>query len=259
MVRLAIIMMWKERGEIMLDIRVFENYEELSKEAAQIIKETVAQKKDAVLGLATGSTPIGLYKELIKLNQANEIDFSEVKTVNLDEYLGLDGEHDQSYRYFMNENLFNHININKENTYVPNGVSDDPNQASAQYDELLKEMGSADIQVLGIGANGHIAFNEPDETLNINTHVTDLLDSTIEANARFFDSKDEVPKQAITMGIGSIMTAKKIILLASGSNKADVVKQLGDEFVTTQNPATLLKLHPNVIVLVDKEAAAKLG
>lgn len=243
---------------IMLDIRIFENYEEISKEAAQMIKETVDKKKDAVLGLATGSTPIGLYKELIRLNQANEIDFSDVKTVNLDEYIGLDGDHDQSYRTFMNEQLFNHINIDKKNTHVPNGVSEDPDQTSAQYDELLRELGSADIQVLGIGANGHIAFNEPNETLNINTHVTDLLDSTIEANARFFDSKDEVPKQAITMGIGSIMTAKKIILLASGSNKADVVKQLGDEFVTTQNPATLLKLHPNVIVLVDKEAGAQL-
>lgn len=242
----------------MLDIRIFENYEEISKEAAQMIKETVDKKKDAVLGLATGSTPIGLYKELIRLNQANEIDFSDVKTVNLDEYLGLDGDHDQSYRTFMNEQLFNHINIDKKNTHVPNGVSEDPDQTSAQYDELLRELGSADIQVLGIGANGHIAFNEPNETLNINTHVTDLLDSTIEANARFFDSKDEVPKQAITMGIGSIMTAKKIILLASGSNKAAVIKQLGDEFVTTQNPATLLKLHPNVIVLVDKEAGAQL-
>lgn len=243
---------------IMLDIRIFENYEEISKEAAQMIKETVDKKKDAVLGLATGSTPIGLYKELIRLNQSNEIDFSDVKTVNLDEYLGLDGDHDQSYRTFMNEQLFNHINIDKKNTHVPNGVSEDPDQTSAQYDELLRELGSADIQVLGIGANGHIAFNEPNETLNINTHVTDLLDSTIEANARFFDSKDEVPKQAITMGIGSIMTAKKIILLASGSNKAAVIKQLGDEFVTTQNPATLLKLHPNVIVLVDKEAGAQL-
>lgn len=243
---------------IMLAIRIFENYEEISKEAAQMIKETVDKKKDAVLGLATGSTPIGLYKELIRLNQANEIDFSDVKTVNLDEYLGLDGDHDQSYRTFMNEQLFNHINIDKKNTHVPNGVSEDPDQTSAQYDELLRELGSADIQVLGIGANGHIAFNEPNETLNINTHVTDLLDSTIEANARFFDSKDEVPKQAITMGIGSIMTAKKIILLASGSNKAAVIKQLGDEFVTTQNPATLLKLHPNVIVLVDKEAGAQL-
>lgn len=243
---------------IMLDIRIFENYEEISKEAAQMIKETVDKKKDTVLGLATGSTPIGLYKELIRLNQANEIDFSDVKTVNLDEYLGLDGDHDQSYRTFMNEQLFNHINIDKKNTHVPNGVSEDPDQTSAQYDELLRELGSADIQVLGIGANGHIAFNEPNETLNINTHVTDLLDSTIEANARFFDSKDEVPKQAITMGIGSIMTAKKIILLASGSNKAAVIKQLGDEFVTTQNPATLLKLHPNVIVLVDKEAGAQL-
>lgn len=243
---------------IMLDIRIFENYEEISKEAAQMIKETVDKKKDAVLGLATGSTPIGLYKELIRLNQANEIDFSDVKTVNLDEYIGLDEDHDQSYRTFMNEQLFNHINIDKKNTHVPNGVSEDPDQTSAQYDELLRELGSADIQVLGIGANGHIAFNEPNETLNINTHVTDLLDSTIEANARFFDSKDEVPKQAITMGIGSIMTAKKIILLASGSNKAAVIKQLGDEFVTTQNPATLLKLHPNVIVLVDKEAGAQL-
>lgn len=243
---------------IMLAIRIFENYEEISKEAAQMIKETVDKKKDAVLGLATGSTPIGLYKELIRLNQANEIDFSDVKTVNLDEYLGLDGDHDQSYRTFMNEQLFNHINIDKKNTHVPNGVSEDPDQTSAQYDELLRELGSADIQVLGIGANGHIAFNEPNETLNIHTHVTDLLDSTIEANARFFDSKDEVPKQAITMGIGSIMTAKKIILLASGSNKAAVIKQLGDEFVTTQNPATLLKLHPNVIVLVDKEAGAQL-
>lgn len=230
-----------------------ENYEEMSKIAAMTIAEVIKNKPDAVLGLATGNTPIGTYKELIRMNKENKIDFSKVTTVNLDEYVGLSGDNPQSYRYFMNDNLFNHINIKKENTYVPNGSAKDLDEESKNYDKLIDDLGGIDIQILGIGNNGHIAFNEPDEVLISGTHLTNLTQSTIDANSRFFNSIDEVPKTALTMGLGQIMKSKKIILLANGSNKAAVVKEFLSGKITTQNPATMLQMHRDVTVIIDKE------
>lgn len=230
-----------------------ENYEEMSKIAAMTIAEVIKNKPDAVLGLATGNTPIGTYKELIRMNKENKIDFSKVTTVNLDEYVGLSADNPQSYRYFMNDNLFNHINIKKENTYVPNGSAKDLDEESKNYDKLIDDLGGIDIQILGIGNNGHIAFNEPDEVLISGTHLTNLTQSTIDANSRFFNSIDEVPKTALTMGLGQIMKSKKIILLANGSNKAAVVKEFLSGKITTQNPATMLQMHRDVTVIIDKE------
>lgn len=236
---------------------IAKNYEELSKKAAEIIVEVINKKPNAVLGLATGSSPVGLYKEMIKMNKNGEIDFSKVTTVNLDEYLGLSGEHPQSYRYFMNEKLFNYINIDKYNTHVPNGLANDAEEENRRYDEKIKELGGTDIQLLGVGSNGHIAFNEPANELVFGTHLTDLTNETIEANSRFFNSKDEVPTKAFTMGLGGIMKAKKILVIASGENKAEAVKGMLKGNITTLLPASILQLHHDVTVIID-EAAAKL-
>lgn len=236
-----------------MKIIVAEDYNEMSRIAALNIKELVNSKNNAVLGLATGSTPIGTYENLINMNRNNEIDFSNVRTVNLDEYIGIDGSNSQSYRYFMNEKLFDHININRENTYVPNGCAEDIEKEAQNYDKMIDELGGIDLQILGVGNNGHIAFNEPDSYLNVGTHVTGLAENTIRANARFFKSMDEVPKKAITIGLGQIMKAKKIILLANGANKADAVKGLFSGKITTNNPATLLQLHKDVTIIIDKE------
>lgn len=241
-----------------MKFKVFDSYEELSAYSAELVAGVIREKEDAVLGLATGSTPIGLYEELIKLYDDKNLDFSKVKSINLDEYIGLDGTHNQSYRYFMNLNLFNHINIDKKNTHVPNGVAENLEQSVAEYDELIDSMGGIDVQILGIGPNGHIGFNEPAEQLKLNTHVAELTKETIKANARFFASESDVPTQAVTMGMGPIMKAKKVILIASGENKAWAVKSLVDDVITTSIPATLLKLHPDVTVLLDKKAASQL-
>ncbi|ASW42127.1 glucosamine-6-phosphate deaminase [Clostridium isatidis] len=236
---------------------ITKNYDELSKKAAEIIAETIKEKPNAVLGLATGSSPVGLYKELIKMHKDGEVDFSKVTTVNLDEYVGLSGEHPQSYRYFMNENLFNHVNIDKNNTYVPNGLAEDAEEEGRRYDAKIEELGGTDLQLLGIGNNGHIAFNEPAEELVFGTHLTDLTEETIKANSRFFASIKDVPTQAFSMGIGGIMKAKKILLIASGEEKAEAVKGMIEGNITTKLPGSLLQLHHDVIVIVD-EAAAKL-
>lgn len=241
-----------------MKIIVVDNYDEMSGIAASYIKGLVDEKNDAVLGLATGSTPVGTYKKLIEMYNEKQIDFSKVKTINLDEYVGLDGSHVQSYRYFMNSNLFDHINVKKENTHVPNGMAEDTKAETKKYDELIENMGGIDLQILGVGANGHIAFNEPDEYLNVGTHVVNLTANTIEANARFFDSIDEVPKTAVTMGVGNIMKAKKIIVLASGKNKAEAVKQMINGKVTTSNPASILQLHRDVTLIIDKEIKEEL-
>lgn len=242
-----------------MDLFIAKNPEEASAKAAEMIRDVILAKEDAVLGLATGSTPIRTYQKLIEMNKKGEVSFKKVKTVNLDEYIGLDGDHDQSYRYFMDDNLFNHIDIEKSNTHVPSGISDDFKKDTEDYEKLINSLGGQDIQVLGIGNNGHIAFNEPNEYLEMYTHTEELTESTIEANKRFFESADEVPKRAVSMGIGSIFKAKKIIILAFGKAKADAVKALADNRLTTQVPASLLKLHPDVTVIVDKEAAAKIG
>lgn len=236
---------------------VTKDYNELSKVAAKEMANVVTINNKAVLGLATGGSPIGMYKELIKMNKEGKIDFSKITTVNLDEYVGLSGEHPQSYRFFMNENLFNHINIDKKNTYVPNGLAENIEEECKNYDAKIEELGGIDVQLLGVGNNGHIAFNEPDTELFAGTHLTDLKEDTIEANSRFFDSIDDVPKKALTMGLGGIMKSKKIIVIASGESKAEAVKAMLSGKINTNIPATMLQMHRDVTVIVD-ELAAKL-
>ena len=237
---------------------ITENYEQMSRKAASILAAKVIEKPDCVLGLATGSTPIGTYQNLIQWCKDGDLDFSQVKSVNLDEYVGLAPTHDQSYRYFMQTNLFDHINIDMNNTNVPDGLAEDPEAACARYDEIIRSMGGVDIQVLGMGHNGHIAFNEPTDHFPIGTHVVDLQESTINANARFFASADEVPRKAMTMGIGNIMAAKQILVVVNGEAKADIVKDAFTGPVTPMVPASILQLHPNVIVVGDKAAMSKL-
>lgn len=240
-----------------MKIIVTKNYDELSKVAANEMAIVIKNNPKAILGLATGGSPIGMYKELIRMNKEGEIDFSKITTVNLDEYVGLSGDHPQSYRYFMNENLFNHINIDKNNTYVPNGLAENIEEECKNYDKKIADLGGTDVQLLGIGNNGHIAFNEPADDLVSGTHLTNLTQATIEANARFFDSIDEVPKTALTMGLGGIMKSKKIIVIASGESKAEAVKAMVSGKISTNMPASMLQMHRDVVVIVD-EAAAKL-
>jgi glucosamine-6-phosphate deaminase len=235
-----------------MKLLVVKDYEEMSSVVSKMLKDIINEKADAVLGLATGSTPIGLYKKLIEMNENKEIDFSNIKTINLDEYVGLGEENPQSYRYFMNENLFNHINIDKANTFVPDGLAEDLEKETKSYDKKIEELGGIDIQILGIGSNGHIAFNEPDDFLISETHVTNLTKSTMEANSRFFKSINEVPTKAITMGIGQIMKAKKVLLLVKGEDKIEVIKELLNGNITTNNPATILKLHEDATIIIDE-------
>ncbi len=229
-------------------------YEEMSKAAALIVEEEVAKKKNAVLGFATGSTPEGLYAQLAADCKAGKVDFSDVTTVNLDEYCGLPADHPQSYRYFMNDKLFNHINVNMERTFLPNGDVEDFAAEAIRYEKLVADLGYADLQVLGVGHNGHIGFNEPAERLFTDTHVTALTKDTIRANSRFFDSMDEVPKRALTMGVGTIMNARRIILLASGEGKRAAITALLDGLVDTMYPVTILRLHQNVTLICDDSA-----
>lgn len=224
-------------------------YEELSKKAADIIAAQIILKNDCVLGLATGSSPVGTYKNLIKKVENGEISFKNVTSVNLDEYVGLDGSHDQSYRYFMNDNLFDHIDIDKSKTYVPNGCAEDLDTEGEAYDELIKSLGGIDLQLLGIGLDGHIGFNEPDDFFTAATHSVTLDPSTIEANSRFFASKDDVPKSAITMGMMSIMQAKRILMVANGKAKLDIIKKAMEGPVDPKVPASILQLHPDVTVI----------
>ncbi|MBQ9733323.1 MAG: glucosamine-6-phosphate deaminase [Clostridia bacterium] len=234
------------------------DYDSMSLKAASIIASQVVLKPDCVLGLATGSSPIGLYKELIARCEKGELDFSAVKTVNLDEYVGLAPDHDQCYRFFMNTNLFDHINIDKANTNVPDGLAADPDAESARYDAVIDSMGQIDIQLLGMGHNGHIGFNEPDDYFPMGTHAVDLQESTINANARFFESIDDVPRQALTMGIGSIMKAKSILVVVSGEGKADIVAKAFGGPVTPNVPASILQMHPDVTLVGDEAALSKL-
>jgi len=239
-------------------IIVAENYEAMSRQAANILSSVVVMKPDCVLGLATGSTPIGTYRELIKRYEEGDLDFSKVKTVNLDEYVGLEPTHDQSYRYFMQTQLFDHVNINVDNTNVPGGMAQDVEAECRRYDEVIASMGGIDIQVLGMGHNGHIGFNEPAEVFPKGTHQVDLAESTIEANARFFENRDMVPRKAVTMGIGSIMQARRILVVVSGEGKADIVEKAFRGPVTPKVPASILQLHPDVILVGDKAALSKL-
>ena len=232
---------------------ICKDYEEMSEKAAKIVASQLTIKPNSILGLATGTTPIGMYKRLIEMNKAGEIDFSEVKSFNLDEYYPIKPDNDQSYRYFMNEQLFDHVNIDKTNTRVPNGMAADPVQEGIDYDKAIDNAGGIDLQILGIGRNGHIGFNEPDAELIAGTHRTMLTQDTIEANSRLFNSIEEVPTQAITMGMVSILKSRMIVLLANGKNKHNAVKKLLDDTITTSNPASFLKTHPNVVIICDEE------
>ena len=232
------------------------DYADMSRKAANIIAAQVIAKPDCVLGLATGSTPIGTYKELIKAYENGDLDFSQVKTANLDEYRGLEKTNDQSYDYFMKENLFNHININFDNLNIPNGEKPDAEEECARYEAVVKALGGQDLQLLGMGHNGHIGFNEPADEFPKETHCVDLQESTIQANKRFFEKVEDVPTQAYTMGIGTIMQAKKILVVASGADKAEIVKKAFFGPITPQVPASILQLHADVTVVVDEAAGS---
>ena len=237
---------------------VKETKEEVAKLGADLVERVIRRDPACVLGLATGSSPVELYRELARRHQAGKLDFSQVQTVNLDEYIGLNESHDQSYHFFMKENLFDHINIDMKNTHVPIGDAEDPEAEARRYENLLKKMEPCAIQLLGIGVNGHIGFNEPGADFKLDTHVTSLTKETITSNARFFNSADEVPNLAITMGMGSILRARRIILIALGQSKANAVKALEDAIITPRVPATILKVHPDLVVICDKAAASLL-
>lgn len=225
------------------------SYKELSEKAAQLIASVITLKPDCVLGLATGSSPVGTYDCLTEMYEKGMLDFSRATSVNLDEYVGLDGENDQSYRYFMNKNLFNRVNIDKTRTFVPNGLAADPEKEGIAYDEHIKALGGIDIQLLGIGLDGHIGFNEPDCRFIPETHLVDLHESTIEANSRFFASRDEVPTKAITMGMRSIMQAKRVLLIANGAKKKEIMEKAFFGPITPEVPASILQLHPDLTVI----------
>jgi glucosamine-6-phosphate deaminase len=245
-----------EEGDLNMKIIKTKDYADMSRKAANIIAAQVIMKPDCVLGLATGSTPIGTYKELIKAYENGDLDFSLVKTANLDEYRGLEKTNDQSYDYFMKDNLFNHININFENLNIPNGEKPDAEEECARYEAVVKALGGQDLQLLGMGHNGHIGFNEPADEFPKETHCVDLQESTIQANKRFFEKVEDVPTQAYTMGIGTIMQAKKILVVASGADKAEIVKKAFFGPITPQVPASILQLHPDVTVVVDEAAGS---
>ena len=241
-------------------MRIYEtaNYEEMSRKAANILSAQVISKPDSVLGLATGSTPIGMYDQLVEWYNKGDVDFSEVKTVNLDEYKGLARDNDQSYYYFMHKHSFDRVNINPDNTNVPDGTQMDSEKECARYEKLIESMGGVDIQLLGIGRNGHIGFNEPDNCFAKTTHCVDLTESTIEANKRFFASADDVPRQAYTMGIGTIMKAKKILLIVNGEDKADALAKAVYGPVTPEVPASILQFHNDVVIVADQAALSKM-
>ena len=234
------------------------DYDAMSRRAAAIIAAQVVAKPDCVLGLATGSTPVGAYKQLVEWYKQGDLSFAEVRSVNLDEYVGLAPDHDQSYRYFMQDNLFNHVDIEGANTNVPSGLAADPAEECRQYEQKVAELGYADLQLLGLGRNGHIGFNEPCDEFPVCTHLVDLTESTIDANARFFASADDVPRQALTMGIGTIMRARKILVVARGADKADAVCQAFAGPMTPEVPASILQLHPDVTLVADEAALSKL-
>ena len=234
---------------------IIDTPEKVAQLAAQRYVELLSDKPNAILGYATGSTPLGLYAELVKLNKSGDITFKDVTTFNLDEYVGLDGTHDQSYRYFMDKNLFEHIDIDMAKTHVPSGIDI---EKAAEYDAEIEKAGGIDLQLLGIGNNGHIGFNEPDTPFGSITHKVELTESTREANKRFFNSIDEVPTRAVTMGIKTVMNARKIILIALGTAKAPIVRETIKGEVTPKVPASVLQLHPDVEIYHDYDAASML-
>ena len=241
-----------------MQVHIFRNAEEVAKAAAMIFAAEISRKPDAVIGLATGSTPVPTYQELIRLNREGLIDFSKVRSYNLDEYIGLEGTHECSYRYFMNDQLFNHINIDMANTHVPCGTGADHEADAAAYDAAIEAAGGVDLQLLGIGHNGHIGFNEPNTHFVYPTNIIDLTESTINANARYFDSANDVPRQAISMGIGTIMAARRVILLATGKGKAPAIARAVKGQIDPDMPASILRAHQNCQFLLDEEAASEL-
>ncbi|MBR4026616.1 MAG: glucosamine-6-phosphate deaminase [Lachnospiraceae bacterium] len=234
------------------------DYKDMSRKAANVISAQIVAKDNSVLGLATGSTPIGTYECLVERYENGDLDFSKITSVNLDEYRGLTHDNDQSYYYFMNHHLFSKVNIDVNNTYVPDGTIADAQEACEKYDEIVRSTGGVDLQLLGMGHNGHIGFNEPADVFVKGTNCVDLAQSTIDANARFFASKEEVPTQAYTMGIGTIMAAKKILVVVSGADKAEIVHKAFFGAITPQVPASILQLHPEVVVVGDEAAFAKI-
>ena len=234
------------------------DYQDMSRKAANIISAQIIMKPNCVLGLATGSSPIGTYKQLIEWYKKGDLDFSQVTSINLDEYKGLSPENDQSYRYFMNTNLFDHVNINKTNTFVPNGLETDSKKACDDYNKVIRSQGGIDLQLLGLGHNGHIGFNEPGAAFEKETHCVDLTESTIEANKRFFASEDDVPRQAYTMGIKNIMQAKKILVVVSGKDKAAILKKVLYGAITPEVPASILQLHNDVTIVADEAALSEI-
>ena len=230
------------------------DYQDMSRKAANVISAQIILKPDSVLGLATGSTPLGLYEKLVEWYGKGDLDFAKVKTVNLDEYVGLSADNDQSYRYFMNKNLFSKVNIDSKNVNIPDGTNQDAEAECERYEKVIESLGGIDIQLLGIGNNGHIGFNEPAETYMMKTHRVDLTESTIEANKRFFEDVSMVPRQAYTMGIGTIMKAKKIVMVASGKAKAPIIKEAFTGEITPRVPASVLQLHQDFTLIADEEA-----
>jgi len=241
-----------------MNIVITDTYEEMSKKAANIIVSQVTLNPESILGLATGSTPIKTYEYIREKYEGNEVDFEKTVTFNLDEYIGLSQEDPQSYRYFMDQHLFKHINIKEENIYIPNGLAEDIQLECINYEEEIRKHGGIDLQLLGIGRNGHIGFNEPNVSFEARTHKVSLDEDTIHANARFFDSAEDVPTAAISMGIKTIMMSKKILLLASGKNKAEAINALVNGPITPKLPASILQLHQDVTIILDEEAASLL-
>ena len=239
-------------------IYVTEDYQAMSRKVANLLAAQVMMKPDCVLGLATGSTPVGAYQRLVELYRAGDVDFSQVRSINLDEYVGLAPTHDQSYRYFMQSNLFDHVNIDPANTNVPLGLAEDPAAECRRYNQVIHDLGPIDIQLLGMGHNGHIGFNEPADHFPLGTHLVDLTHSTIEANKRFFASEADVPRQALTMGIGTIMRARNILVVVSGKDKAEIVRKAFCGPVTPQVPASVLQLHADVTLVGDEEALSEI-
>ena len=237
-----------------MEFIIAESTEDMSRQAADRIASYVDADPSCVLGLATGTTPIGLYACLVEDCAAGKISFADVTTFNLDEYRGLDPEHDQSYRYFMKKHLFDHVDIDQARTHVPEGANPDADAVCAAYEEAIEAAGGIDLQLLGLGPNGHIGFNEPEDTFPATTHCVDLTESTIQANSRLFDSIDDVPRQAYTMGIGTIMAARSVLVVVEGSHKAEIVKKALFGPVTPQVPASILQFHPNATVIVDPAA-----
>jgi len=241
-----------------MEVMICDTYQDMSRQAAREVADILNTKPNAVLGMATGSTPLGLYQELVRRHKEEGLDFSQVTTFNLDEYVGLNPQHSQSYHYFMHENFFKHVNIPKQNVYIPSGTTNNYRSFCDWYERRIKEVGGIDLQILGIGSDGHIAFNEPGSSLMSRTRLKTLAKQTIEDNARFFAKKEDVPVYAITMGVGTILEARQLLLLANGSKKANAVAQAVEGPVTSMITASVLQLHPDALVYVDADAAAEL-